>query len=567
MCFRETPLKSLNVQPAASSFEVPRSRVGRAPATDEAEESCDGSEAQDDAEHRDADSRPSSPRRASSFDAACALFRRLDAGLVGHAAGEGSSAPVQPRLRKRRRPPTGLPCVGSMVIVALLIGLAVGAFAVLRRRPPGSRRAPHGAIQEVIELERALAAAEAELAVERGSRRRAARGRDQDSSRPRRSTRTARASSSSPRRISPATCGRSRTRSSAWTSSSRASSASGRRRTARSRGRAQVRTDHASRARRATSSTRSRTPHVRGRWGEIQLRRVIEMAGMVEHCDFVEQQSTTTPTRNVAPTRRRRPHLPGGKQVVVDAKVPLVAYLDAFRRRDRRRARDAFLADHARQVREHVQKLAARRRTGASSSRRPSSSSCSSRTRAFLRAALEHDPSLSELAWRANVILASPTHADRPAAGDALRLAAGDGRRERARGARELGRELYKRIATMGAHFVEARTIARRRRRRVQRDGRLARAPGARPGAAGSSSTASPASSRRSSSRSSARRGRSRPPSSSSRASRRRSRPSRPAPTPRERGNIDRCRCVSPDDAPLMLGLPSVSRRLRERRS
>ena len=112
-----------------------------------------------------------------------------------------------------------------------------------------------------------------------------------------------------------------------------------------------------------------RTPHVRGRWGEVQLRNVVEAAGMIAHCDFQEQASTRDSEGSLL-----RPDLvvriPGGKQVVVDAKAPLAAYLDACEAEDED-LRNRHLADHARQVRDHLGKLAQksgrrrRRRRGA----------------------------------------------------------------------------------------------------------------------------------------------------------------------------------------------------------
>ena len=215
-CAPSSALADLSVHPAALTGFVRCLLVGSAAA---AESRGGGAPAKPSATPAMAapirTARSARDRRSTSC---CALLRRLDPGLVGHVRGRGyQRPPFSPGCTgKGCRPPTGLPCIGSMVIVALLIGLAVGAFAVLLAvRPALVERRRR--IQEVIALERALAASEAELAVERGSRdeRLDARSRR---SRPRRSTRTARASSSSRRRTSPATCGRSRTRSSGWTS-------------------------------------------------------------------------------------------------------------------------------------------------------------------------------------------------------------------------------------------------------------------------------------------------------------------------------------------------------------
>ena len=192
-----------------------------------------------------------------------------------------------------------------------------------------------------------------------------------------------------------------------------------------------------------------RAPHVRGRWGEIQLRRVIELAGMLEHCDFEEQASTTDADCAVL-----RPdvvvNLPGEKQIVIDSKVPLAAYLDAVRDDLSDEERRARRADHARHVREHIQRLGQKaywRQLPAT----PEFVVMFLPDETFLRAALEQDSSLIEVAVSSNVIPASPTNLI-----GLLRAVHYGWQQERvaesAREVSDLGRELYKRLATMGAH-------------------------------------------------------------------------------------------------------------------
>jgi DNA recombination protein RmuC len=193
-----------------------------------------------------------------------------------------------------------------------------------------------------------------------------------------------------------------------------------------------------------------RAPHVRGRWGEVQLRNVVEQAGMLEHCDYISQATTSDDDRTLRPDLVVR--IPGGKHVVVDAKAPLVAYLDAFEATgDAERTR--HFADHARQVRDHVAKLSGKQywRQFEPS---PDFVVMFLPDESYLRAAHEHDSALAEDAWSANVILASPSTLVA-----LLRTVAATWQQETvAESAREvhsLGRELYERIGKVGEHLAK----------------------------------------------------------------------------------------------------------------
>jgi DNA recombination protein RmuC len=204
------------------------------------------------------------------------------------------------------------------------------------------------------------------------------------------------------------------------------------------------------RLRSATGSlaTALRAPHVRGRWGEVGLRNVVEAAGLVEHCDFV-LQATTRDGEGALLRPDLIVRLPGGKQVVVDSKVSLDAYLDACETEDGT-LRVQHLARHARQVRDHVQKLSAKaywRQFDPS----PDFVVMVLPDETFLRAAQEHDRTLNEEAWASGVVLASPTLLF-----GLLRTVAATWQQETvAQSAREvhaLGQELYDRLATMAGH-------------------------------------------------------------------------------------------------------------------
>jgi DNA recombination protein RmuC len=191
-----------------------------------------------------------------------------------------------------------------------------------------------------------------------------------------------------------------------------------------------------------------RAPQVRGRWGEHQLRRIVEAAGMLEHCDFTEQVTTGYEGRVLRPDMVVS--LGGGKQVVVDAKAPFSAYLEAMEARDER-SRNARLADHARSLRSHVDALAAKEYWAAFDPA-PEFVVLFMPADPFLDAALQRDPTLLEHAFGRNVVLATPATLVA-----LLRTVAYAWRQEAlARNATEvhtLGKELYSRLATMGGHI------------------------------------------------------------------------------------------------------------------
>ncbi len=207
------------------------------------------------------------------------------------------------------------------------------------------------------------------------------------------------------------------------------------------------------RLRTETGSLRTalRAPHVRGRWGEIQLRRVVELAGMLAHCDFDEQTTVTD-----ADGRMLRPdlvvNLPGGKHIVVDAKAPLAAYLDSLEAEDED-TRRGHLVSHARQVRDHITKLGAKR-YWQQFEPAPEFVIMFLPDETFFRVACEADPGLLELGPEAGVLPSSPTTLI-----GLLKVFAYAWQQETiAEDAREiasLGRELYDRLGVFASHFAK----------------------------------------------------------------------------------------------------------------
>lgn len=190
------------------------------------------------------------------------------------------------------------------------------------------------------------------------------------------------------------------------------------------------------------------SPNVRGRWGEMQLERVAELSGMNRHCDFDTQVTRTSRGRSVRPDMVV--YLSGGRQLVVDAKAPFVAYLDALETDDPEE-HQALLRRHANHLRSHIQQLATKDYQEAFYPT-PEFVVMFIPADTFLDAALAADPTLLDYAFEHNVVIATP------ATLVALLRTVGLGWQQQAVSdqaakVQQLGRELYQRLGTMSEHY------------------------------------------------------------------------------------------------------------------
>jgi DNA recombination protein RmuC len=200
----------------------------------------------------------------------------------------------------------------------------------------------------------------------------------------------------------------------------------------------------------ATLSTALRSPHIRGRWGEVTLRRVAELAGMVDNCDFQEQETREGDGVRIRPDMTVR--LPGGRSIVVDAKVPLTAYIDAVNAPDEA-SRKASLQRHAQQVSEHVRQLSGKQYWNQFQPA-PELVVLFLPGDHFFSAALERRPDLIEEALARKVVIATPVTLISVLKG----IAYGWNQEQLAENAEEIRRvaaEMYDRVQLVEEHYSD----------------------------------------------------------------------------------------------------------------
>lgn len=212
---------------------------------------------------------------------------------------------------------------------------------------------------------------------------------------------------------------------------------------------AMTRTSHRLTDRTDKLVTALRAPQIRGRWGEIQLERVIELGGMVRHCDFDTQVSARLGDRVVRPDVVV--HLSGGRQLVVDAKVPFSAYLDALDTEDPEEHL-AYRRRHAHLMRTHITQLSEKSYFDAFTPT-PEFVVCFVPADPFLDSALDIDPELLEYGFSRNVVVATPTTLFALLRTVALGWQHED-ISEKAHEIQRLGRELHQRLGVFGEHYA-----------------------------------------------------------------------------------------------------------------